>query len=225
MAVDALILDADGVLIPPWGIRRYLEREYPSIAAQQAEFFFGVFQECLVGRADLRVVLPPFLETWGWPLSPDDFINRWFEEEKNPDGRVVQVVRAVRASGIPCYLATNQERYRTSYMRHDMGVDDLFDQVFSSADIRFKKPDAPFFEAIANSIGVPAERILFWDDSQGHVDAARACGWQAERYADFGEFVDRLNRVLDVDGLQGFGYRVDRFRLERHGTHPFPSTY
>ena len=83
-----------------------------------------------------------------------------------------------------------------------MGLDDLFDQVFSSAEIGFKKPDAPFFEAIANSIGVPAERILFWDDSQGHVDAARACGWQAERYAEFEEFVDRLSQVFEVLGLQ-----------------------
>ena len=54
-----------------------------------------------------------------------------------------------------------------------------FRKVFASHEMGLRKPEAAAFAHIAKEIGVPAERILFFDDSLGHVEAARACGLQA----------------------------------------------
>ncbi|MCB0139116.1 MAG: hypothetical protein KDE50_04325, partial [Caldilineaceae bacterium] len=67
MAIKALLLDADGVVIFPWRFAQYLAREHGITPAQTRGFFGGVFLDCLVGRADLKEELPPFLAQWNWP--------------------------------------------------------------------------------------------------------------------------------------------------------------
>ena len=42
-----------------------------------------------------------------------------------------------------------------------------------------RKPEAAAFAHTVKEIGISAQRILFFDDSLGHVEAARACGLQA----------------------------------------------
>ena len=168
------------------------------------------FQECLVGRADLREVLPPFLERWGWPHSLDDYIERWFEEEREVDERLVTVVGLVRRAGVPVYMATNQERHRLEFMRTTMGFDGIFDEVFCSALLGTKKPEREFFTSITAALGVPAEGILFWDDSSAHVAGARLAGWQAEVYSDFDAFVNKTSAMLGLPGLRGGGEFVAR---------------
>ena len=39
-----------------------------------------------------------------------------------------------------------------------------------------RKPEAEAFAAIANDVGVPLERILFFDDTEQNVAGARAVG-------------------------------------------------
>ena len=178
----AYIFDADGVLIPPWGFANYLKLHYPEIAAQTGEFFYGPFAQCLVGAADLKVELRPFLARWAWPHTDDEFIDLWFTAERTFDQELVQMIQTLRAQGTPCYLATNQEHRRAAYMRTTMGFDDLFDGIFASADLGVVKPDPAFYLAITQRLGVDPESIMFWDDAPAHVAAAHAFGWQAELY-------------------------------------------
>jgi putative hydrolase of the HAD superfamily len=42
-----------------------------------------------------------------------------------------------------------------------------------------RKPEPAAFRHIEREIGVPAHRILFFDDSLQNVEGARACGLQA----------------------------------------------
>jgi glucose-1-phosphatase len=54
-----------------------------------------------------------------------------------------------------------------------------FRKIFVSHAIGLRKPDAAAFDFVVNRIGVPAPRIVFFDDSLSNVEAARACGLQA----------------------------------------------
>jgi putative hydrolase of the HAD superfamily len=199
MTVQALIFDVDGVLVEPWGFAHYLKREYPQIAEQTQELFRGVFGACLIGQADLRAELPPYLAKWGWPHSLDDFLQIWFDSEREVDARLLAAITSARANGIRCYLATNQERYRVEYIREQMNFGTLVDGIYSSAHLGIKKPEAAFFQAITEDLGILADQIMFWDDSQANVDAARAHGWQAELYTEYALFYEQFRRLTGVD--------------------------
>jgi putative hydrolase of the HAD superfamily len=81
-------------------------------------------------------------------------------------------------------------------MRAQMGFGHLFDRIFASADIGAMKHDQAFYTAVTATLRLPADTILFWDDSPTNVAAARTYGWRAEQYSDFDTFRTIMQRYL-----------------------------
>jgi HAD superfamily hydrolase (TIGR01509 family) len=54
-----------------------------------------------------------------------------------------------------------------------------FREVFLSSSIGLRKPDAAAYDHVIRAIGVPASRILFFDDLAENVEGARARGLTA----------------------------------------------
>ena len=55
----------------------------------------------------------------------------------------------------------------------------VFDSVFVSCELGARKPERRAFEMISRALGVPLDRILFFDDTLENVTGARAAGLQA----------------------------------------------
>jgi putative hydrolase of the HAD superfamily len=196
MTITTVLFDADGVVIHPYRFAAYLAREHGLSNEHTKDFFQGVFLDCLVGRADLKTTIAPYLATWGWTDTVDAFLQRWFEEENAPDHRVMGAIEALRRRGIPCYLATNQEHYRVRYMRTTMQFDAHFDGIFASAAVGAMKHDPAFYATVTAQLDQTAETILFWDDSPGNITVARAYGWNAHLYTDFDAFQEVMHTYL-----------------------------
>lgn len=199
MTFRALVLDCDGVIVENRRFSRCLEREYGIGLEQTAPFFEERFPRCLVGAADLKAELAPFLPAWRWKQSLDEFLALWFAEDGHLDLEVLDVVRNVRRRGFPVYVATNNEPHRVRYLREHLGFASEFDAVFASGEIGLKKPDAAFFHHIQRLIGVPAEHILFWDDAPEFVKGARGAGWDARLFTSANE----LRRHVLPNGTAG----------------------
>lgn len=184
----AIIFDTDGmVVITDMFSVKYCE-EYKVPYENIFPFFKNEFQPCLIGKADLKEQIKPYLEKWGWKKSAEDFLEYWFKAEHNIDQRVVEVIEKLKKSGVKCYLATNQEKYRTEYLRNQMGFDKIFDRIFSSAEIGYKKPQPEFFDKIIAEIGLNRGDVQFWDDTEKNVQGAKDFGLDARHYKGFEEF-------------------------------------
>lgn len=89
-------------------------------------------------------------------------------------------VLARAASRRPLYAFSNTNRaHQTYFSQHFADVLSHFRQVFTSSDIGLRKPDAAAFEYVVKAIGVPADRILFFDDALANIAGARACSLKA----------------------------------------------
>ena len=163
-------------------------------------FFAGVYRDCLVGRAELKKELEPFLPAWGWRGSVDDFVSTWFETENIVDTRLVDTIHNLRQCGVTCCLASNQEKHRAEYMVAEMAFSEIFDSLFFSCDLGYMKPDHAFYESITASLRAEDQSVLFWDDSSRNVEAARECGWHAEVYTGFEDFEVKLDSYLRCGG-------------------------
>ncbi|MGM0482856.1 MAG: HAD-IA family hydrolase, partial [Patescibacteria group bacterium] len=98
-----------------------------------------------------------------------------------------------------CCLATNQEKYRTQYMKDKMGFAELFDHVFSSVDIGHKKPEKEFYESVLNEIEdkyrIHYYEVAFFDDSEDNVRAAKELNMNAYVYNDFDNFRKTIDKI------------------------------
>lgn len=88
------------------------------------------------------------------------------------------LIRAARR--FPLYALSNSNREHELYwsarfadvLRH-------FREIYVSSTIGLRKPDAEAYDFVVKAIGVPAERIAFFDDTGENIDGARARGLRA----------------------------------------------
>lgn len=73
----------------------------------------------------------------------------------------------------------------------------LFDPLLISSDLKLIKPSKEIFEEAIRRCGVPAEEILFIDDGEKNIDAAKALGFEGFVYTDFPAFLEEIKKYLD----------------------------
>jgi glucose-1-phosphatase len=111
-------------------------------------------------------------------------------------------VLAKAAAGLPLYAFSNTNRPHHLYFTARFGgLLSHFRQVFTSSDIGLRKPDSEAFQFVVAAIGVPAGRILFFDDMLANVEGARACGLQAVHVTSKSTVHDALAGMVDGEGL------------------------
>lgn len=191
--IKAILFDADGVMVNAEQFSSQYEKDFGVSIDETKDFFTGVFQDCLVGKADIKQELPPYLEKWGWKKSVEDFLQYWFRAEHNIDQDLISYVGDLRKNGIICCLGTNQESARTQYMIEKMEFGNAFDKIYSSAAIGAKKPQTEFFQHILNDLKLPPGDLMFWDDTFGHIAVARSMGIHAFQYQSYAQFRERMD--------------------------------
>ena len=200
MTVRAILFDADGVIVNGERASVAFERDFGITSEMTRPFFRGAFLDCLVGKADLKESIAPHLSGWGWQDNVDDFIAFWFKAEHQLNDDLLADIARYRVRGILCYLATNQEPYRTEYLAGPMGLGACFDGIFSSAYVGHMKDSVAFFEQVARALyPIPPHEMLFWDDSVANVDTAQRAGLHAELYQDISDFRMRMAAHLAPD--------------------------
>ena len=190
-----VLLDADGVVQHlPGGWRAALE---PYLGDRAADFLAEAAldeQPSLRGQGDFRAALVSLLERYGVTVPPADVYTAVWQRIHVEESSV-GLVHALRDAGLGVHLATNQEAGRASYMKDALGYDDLFDSSFYSCDVGAAKPEAAFFTATLDGLGVGAPEVLFVDDQEPNVVAAREAGLASELWR-IDDGVGRLQRLL-----------------------------
>jgi HAD superfamily hydrolase (TIGR01509 family) len=99
---------------------------------------------------------------------------------------------------IPLSAFTNTNRaHETFWSAQFAGIMTLFRKVFVSSTIGLRKPEREAFELVVKEIGVPAGRIVFFDDSAHNIEGARACGLQTVHVTSQAD-VGRTLAALDL---------------------------
>ncbi|KYH44282.1 HAD family hydrolase [Branchiibius sp. NY16-3462-2] len=133
-------------------------------------------------------------------LSPHftAIVDTWTHVDVDP--AAFALVDRVRAAGTLCALASNQHDERRRHMVENMGYAEHFDRLYFSSDLRVAKPEPRFFETIATDLDLPAGDLLFIDDLEMNVQAAREVGLHAVRHDpnDGAEGLQRILRQFDV---------------------------
>ena len=63
------------------------------------------------------------------------------------------------------------------------------------------KPDAAIYQAFENAVGIPGEDIVFFDDLEDNITAARAVGWDAVKIDHASETAPQIRAALEQRGV------------------------
>jgi glucose-1-phosphatase len=149
-------------------------RHHETGKLSDAEYFAALRASLGIGISDAQ-----FLEGW----------NAIFAGEM-PD-IANQLARA--GKHLPLYAFSNTNRPHVEYFSSAYAdVLKHFREVFLSSSIGLRKPDAAAYDHVVKAIGVPASRIVFFDDVAENVDGARAVGIHAVQVKSPADIADAL---------------------------------
>lgn len=205
MAISTILFDADGVVQYPTPNRRAMWTELLRGRDDAVDSFvralFAMERSCYQGQGDFLAALPDLLGQWNCAGTVDDLLRAWTAIDV--DTEVVQLIAAVRASGVVCCLATNQEPFRRRYMSEALDYGAVFDRQFYSCELGLAKPDPKYFAAILERLGRSPREVLFIDDIEANTKAAASVGIYTETFTPPSGTrpADELRRVLERHGL------------------------
>jgi glucose-1-phosphatase len=132
-----------------------------------------------VGEIDMAGYFAGLKAACEFDISYEQFVEGWnaiFVGEM--PGMADLLKRAARQ--VPLYAFTNTNPdHEAVWSRRFADILANFQEIFVSSTIRLRKPDAAAYDHVVKAIGVPAERIVFFDDGIENVEGARARGLQA----------------------------------------------
>ncbi len=152
-------------------------RHHETGKISDADFFQGVRHSLGVDLTDAQL-----LEGW----------NAIFAGEM--PGMAPLLARA--AKRLPLYVFSNTNNAHAEYFSV-IHADVLghFREIFLSSSIGLRKPDAEAYDHVVKSIGLPAGRIVFFDDLAENVESARARGLKAVHVTSSGDVADALTAL------------------------------
>ena len=189
-----LLLDIDGVL--QFGVPAM--QEHMTSIGWQGEFEVFItslfsdseYQDCLVSKASIESVLTRKLNEFNQPMKIEAFLKEWCGGNLVSNSALLDLLPEMKVNQI-C-LASNQDALRGKYMRCFFGRHSRIRQMFFSFEIGFRKPDPRFYTHIMQSLQVEPHEIVFVDDDQRNVSAARNLGINGIQFTDTNSLVREL---------------------------------
>ena len=117
-----------------------------------------------------------------WELDAAD----WFRTMRTD---TLALMRRLKASGKKLGVLSNlsPESYERLFVPRCAEYRALLDaEVISGLELLYK-PEEPIYRLMERRMGLPPARLIFLDDTEANVLAARAFGWRAEVYPPFSQ--------------------------------------
>ncbi|MBR0799165.1 HAD family phosphatase [Bradyrhizobium jicamae] len=155
------------------------------------------FRHHEIGRIDDAAFFANLRRSLGIEISDEEFLEGWNAIFTGEMPGIASLLETA-AKRMPLYAFSNTNPAHVDYfsvayadvLRH-------FRTVFLSSAIGLRKPDAEAYDHVVKAIGVPASRILFFDDTAANIEGARARGLQAIHVTS----TDDVARALTALGI------------------------
>ena len=138
-----------------------------------AELYRRTFADAgaTIGAAQLDVL---------WKLDAED----WFRTLRTD---TLALMRRLKAAGKKLGILSNMspESYERLFVPRCAEYCTLLDTVVISGLEFLFKPEEPIYRLTERRMGLPPDRLIFLDDTEANVLAARAFGWRSEIYPPF----------------------------------------
>jgi len=208
MTYEGLLIDFGGVLTTPLraAFERWCEREGLSYdrlrdllkASYPASDADSIVIQVETGRMSIEEFEERLAEVLSEgrdaPVAADGLMDRMGDSiELEP--RMIDSVRSIHRRGVKTALLSNS--WGLHYYPHDL-LGELFDEIFISAQVGMRKPDADIYHHAAAGLGLEPSGCVFVDDFAVNVEAAEAVGMRGVLHEHPPRTIAELQRLFGV---------------------------
>lgn len=180
MPVSVLLFDLGGVLVDYSG----LEDLQPLLPEPMAQVdLLARWSACPhslaygAGQLTTDEFVARFRRDWGIALEPAPFLEAWDSWVRGWLPGAEALLDDLRPRFRLAALSNSNAAHWDRLAR--LGMLDAFDLALGSHQVGLRKPDPAIYSEALRRLDVPADVVLFFDDSRANVEAARALGMRA----------------------------------------------
>jgi HAD superfamily hydrolase (TIGR01509 family) len=197
MRTQLVLFDVSGVLVELGGMPdfvRWTGRSPNDIASQ------WLTSECArhfeSGQIDFSSFYEKFVEEWQLCVSAEELSDSFERSVSRLLPGALDLINELKAR-YPLACFTNTNSIQWPIVQRTIRVEDSFDHAFASHLIGQVKPDVAAFQYVLEVLQIPAESIVYLDDSMLNVSAAQAIGLAAHHVVGVAE----ARKALETLGL------------------------
>lgn len=183
-----------GSVLFRWRPLALMQRAVPHIAHDEAsaahwvdqvfQGFGGNWAEFDRGTLEPEVIKARIVARTGLANSDVRRVLDEIPHELAPIPETVQMLDRLRGHGRPVFYLSNMPAPYADILERSHDFMRWFaDGVFSSR-VKLIKPEPAIFALCQRRFGVPARELVLLDDNAHNIEAARAAGWNAVKFAD-----------------------------------------
>lgn len=168
--MPCLVLDAMGVIFE--AADDVAELLIPFIAEKSESCDEAIIQAAYLD-ASLGIISPD--EFWNLVGVPAELEDEFLSRHSLYTG-VVELLDWSRDNEIPVWCLSNDVGRWSQKLRARLNIEVYLQGSIISGDVGLRKPDRQIYQALIQSSGFPVEKLLFVDDRERNVRAARELG-------------------------------------------------
>jgi len=168
--------------------------EFAKFGVKNADSFYSkkvqtnLFNEIETGKISVDSFLKS-LQKETENASTNELRNAWNSMLLDLPKERIELLKKLKQD-FPIYLLSNTNSIHISEFRKKLGETkyqefyNLFDKVYYSHEIGFRKPNKDAFQLILDENNIKANEVLFIDDSPQHIEGANKLGIQTHHLSD-----------------------------------------
>lgn len=167
--MKAIILDMYGVIVKQTGddFVPYVQQTFPDLNPEE------IYEPW--NKADMGELTS--LEIWaavGFQGDLDKIEKDYLDTIELSDG-FLDFIKAVRKEYKLAIISNDSSRW-SKYLREKFNINQYFDVISISGDLKIRKPDERIFRLTIEKLAVKAAECLYIDDRRGYLGAAKKVG-------------------------------------------------
>ena len=170
--MEAIILDMYGVIVKQTGddFVPYVQQTFPNLKPEEIR---KPWDKANIGEWTS-------LELWAAVGFQDDLekIEKDYLDTIELNDGLLEFIKAVRMKYKLAIISNDSSRW-SKYLREKFNIDQYFDVISISGDLKIRKPDERIFWHTIEKLAVKAEECLYIDDRRGYLEAAKRVGMNA----------------------------------------------
>jgi len=197
MHIDSIIFDFGGVLgadANSWTDDNEISVLTGLLPAEIDQIFFLHWDKLKVGKEDLQEFFKEIQTRSHTPVSIEQLREAYHKKITiNPD--VLNLVKNL-AKNYKLFILANESREGMAVKVKKFNLTKYFLKIFSSAELGLAKPDPELFRMVLATIPSSPAKVLFIDDQQKNVAAAKALGITSFVFENVDKLTSDLSEVL-----------------------------
>ena len=199
--MNTVVFDLGGVLVD-WDPRHLLHKVMPGREAEAESLLADVLNHAWNLERDrgdswAEAMARAKAEYPQWADILDVYTERWAETLVGSHEDTVAILRELKARGTPLYALSNWSREMFPHAEEKYDWLELFDGIVVSGRVEMVKPERDIFDYLLTTYDLRASDLIFIDDHEPNVVAARSYGIAAHHFRG----AAALRAELEAEGL------------------------